>query len=72
MSDVVSFRVPRKLRAKMKKYPIDWSSEVGRFLEERVRGLELLELLDEIEKRASQRKVQVDSTTLIREDREKL
>ncbi len=72
MSDVVSFRVPRKLRAKMKKYPIDWSSEVRRFLEERVRGLELLELLDEIEKRASQRKVQVDSTTLIREDREKL
>ena len=72
MSDVVSFRVPRKLRAKMKKYPIDWSSEVRRFLEERVRGLELLELLDEIEKRASQRKVQVVSTSLIREDREKL
>ncbi len=71
MSDVVSFRVPKKLRAKMKKYPIDWSSEVRRFLEERVRGLELLELLDEIEKRASERKVQVDSTILIREDREK-
>lgn len=72
MSDVVSFRVPKKLRAKMKKYPIDWSSEIRRFLEERVRGLELLELLDEIEKRATERKVQVDSTTLIREDREKL
>ena len=70
MSEVVSIRVPRELKEKMKKYPIDWSSEIRRFIEERVRALELLEVLDEIERRAVKRMVRVNSVKLIRESRE--
>jgi hypothetical protein len=71
LSDVISIRVSKELKERMKKYPIDWSREVRRFLEERVRVLELLEIVDEIEKRAAKRRTQIDSTLLIREEREK-
>ena len=70
MSDVVSVRVPKELKGKMKKYHVDWSREVRRFLEERVRILEFLEILDNIEKKAGKRKTRVDSAKLIRETRE--
>ncbi|MET1159546.1 MAG: hypothetical protein ABWW65_01160 [Thermoprotei archaeon] len=70
MSEVVSVRVPRELKEKMKKYRIDWSSEIRRFIEERIKSLELLEILDEIEERAGRRRTRVDSTKLIRETRE--
>ncbi len=70
MSEVVSVRVPRELKEKMKRYRIDWSEEIRRFIEERIRLLELLEVLDEVEGRARKRRVRVDSTMLIRELRE--
>jgi hypothetical protein len=70
LSDVISVRVPRKLKEKMKKYPIDWSSEVRGFIEERIRVLELLEILDTIEEKTGKRKTRVDSVELIREARE--
>ncbi|MCE4611688.1 MAG: CopG family transcriptional regulator [Desulfurococcales archaeon] len=71
MSDVVSIRVPRELKEKMKKYNIDWSREIRRFIEERVKTLELLEVLEDIERKAKGRKVRVNSVSLIREEREK-
>ncbi len=70
VSDVVSVRVPKELKEKMKKYRVDWSKEVRRFLEERVRILEFLEILDNIEKKAKNRRTRVDSVKLIREMRE--
>lgn len=70
MSDVISVRVPRELKEKMRRYRVDWGEEVRRFLEGRVSALELLELLDDIERRCRRRRVRVDSAKLIREARE--
>lgn len=69
MSSTFAVRIPRKLRERMKRVGAEWSGEVRRFLEERVRMLELIEDLDEIEAKARRRGVRVDSTLLIREDR---
>ncbi len=71
MSDIVSVRVPRELKEKMRRYRIDWSEEIRKFLEERVRVLEFLETLDDIENKARKRRTRVDSVKLIREAREK-
>ncbi len=72
MSEVLSIRIPKELKEKMRKYSfVNWSEEIRRFIEERVKMLELLEVLDHIEEEARKRKVKVDSTILIREDREK-
>jgi len=63
-------QVPKEIKKKMKRYNIDWSKEIRTFIEERVRALELLEVLDGVEKNAGERKMRVDSTVLIRESRE--
>jgi hypothetical protein len=70
LSDVVSVRVPRELKEKMKKYRVDWSREIRGFIEERVRILEFLEMLDSIEEKAERRRTRVDSAKIIRESRE--
>jgi hypothetical protein len=70
VSDIVSVRVPRELKEKMKKYNIDWSREMRRFIEDRIRVLEFLEMLKAIEKKAGRRRVKVGSVRLIREMRE--
>jgi hypothetical protein len=70
VSEVVSIRVPKELRDKMRKYNVDWSEEIRRFIEERIKNLELLEILDNIEGRAARRRVAVDSVKLLREARE--
>jgi hypothetical protein len=71
MSATITIRVPRALKEKMKQNPAEWSEEVRNFIEERVRNLELQKTLKEIEPRAEKRPVKVDSTILIREDRER-
>lgn len=63
-------QVPKEIKKKMKRYNINWSKEIRTFIEERVRALELLEVLDSVEKNARERKMRVDSTVLIRESRE--
>jgi uncharacterized protein with von Willebrand factor type A (vWA) domain len=68
-SDVISIRIPRELREKMKRFNIDWSAEIRRFIEERVKLLELAEFVRELEVKARGRRVKVDSTLLIREAR---
>ncbi len=70
MSDVISVRVSRELKEKMKKYRVNWSSEIRRFIEERIKTLEFLDLLDSIEEKARRRRTMIDSTVLIREERE--
>ncbi len=51
MSVTVSFRIPKELKEKMKRLRsrVNWSEEVRRFLEERVRELEQLEAIKELE-----------------------
>jgi len=71
VSSTFTVRVPKKLKEKMRKYPVEWSEEVRRFIEARVRQLELAETIRNVGKKAEGRKVTVDSTGLIREDRER-
>ncbi len=69
-SDVILVRVPKELKEKMRRYGIDWSKEISKFLEERIRALELLEVLNSIEEKAKNRRTRVNSTKIIREARE--
>jgi hypothetical protein len=55
----------------MEKNPTEWGQEVRDFLEERVKQIELIKALQEIESRAERRETEADSTILIREDRER-
>ena len=71
MSSTFTVRIPRELKEKMKKLPVEWSEEVRRFIEEKVKRLELMGAIEEIELRAEKRRLRVDSAKLIREDRER-
>ena len=71
MSTTFSIRIPRELKEKIEQNPADWSQEVRDFLSERIKQIELMKTLQEIESRAEKRKTKVDSTILIREDRER-
>ena len=71
MSSTFTVRIPRELKEKMKRFPVEWSEEVRRFIEEKVKRLELMEAIEEIELRAEKRRLRVDSARLIREDRER-
>jgi len=71
MSTTITIRIPRELKEKMKENPQEWSEEVRAFIEERVRNLELQKTLEEIGVRAEKRRVKIDSTAFIREDRER-
>ena len=55
----------------MKNTKVEWSEEIREFIETRINCLELSEAVDEIAKRAERRTIKIDSTTLIREDRER-
>jgi hypothetical protein len=71
LSTTFSIRIPCALKKKMEKNPAEWSQEIRRFLEEKVKQLELLKTLSEVEARAEKRKTKTDSAVLIREDRER-
>ncbi|MGD6807191.1 MAG: hypothetical protein ACQCN4_09560 [Candidatus Bathyarchaeia archaeon] len=71
MSETFSVRIPRELKEKLEKNPADWSQEVRNFLAERVKQRELLAILKEIDAQPQRRKTKIDSTALIREDRER-
>jgi predicted transcriptional regulator len=71
MSSTFTVRIPQELKKKMKELPAEWSREVRIFIEERVKHLELIKTIEEIQLRAKKRQLTVDSTTLIREDRER-
>jgi hypothetical protein len=71
MSETFSVRIPRELKEKIDQNPADWSQEVRNFLTERVKQLELLKILQQLDSQPNTRKTKVDSTLLIREDRER-
>ena len=58
MSAVLSIRIRKELREKMKKYQVDWRKEIEQFIENRIRELEseerkkkLVELLESMEEK---------------------
>ncbi len=75
MSEVVSFKVKREVKEKMLKYSkvVNWSEELRRFVEERIRELEALEnirkVINELEK-ASWSVPKGFSVRSVREDRD--
>jgi len=71
MSTTITIRIPRELKEKMKQNPAQWSEEVRKFIEERIKILELQKTIQEIEPRAEKRQTKIDSTIVIREDRER-
>ena len=71
ISVVVHIRVPRRVKEKLEEYGVNISEEVRRFLEARLRQIELEKILDEIEEELAEAPQVSDSTRLIREDREK-
>ncbi len=71
MSSTYTIRIPRDLKEKMEKNSEEWSQEIRNFLEERVKQIELIKTIQQIESRAEKRKTKADSTILIRESRER-
>ncbi len=71
MSETFSVRIPKELKEKIEQNPADWSQEVRNFLAERVKQMELLKVLEELDRQPNKRKTKTDSVTLIREDRER-
>jgi DNA-binding SARP family transcriptional activator len=71
MSETFSIRIPKELKEKIKKNQADWSQEVREFLTERVKQIELIKTIEELEAQPEKRKTKTDSTALIREDRER-
>jgi hypothetical protein len=71
MSETFSVRIPRELKEKIDQNPAEWSQEVRDFLAERVKQKELLAILKELDAEPEKRKTEIDSTALIREDRER-
>ncbi len=71
MSDVLTIRVPKDLKERMRRLDNSWSEEIRDFIEERIRQLELAELIEETTKNPSRPRTRIDSTHLIREDRER-
>ncbi len=69
-SEILTIRVPKELKEKMRKLNINWSEEIRLFIERKIRSHELLQALTEIRCKAKERRVSVDSVKLIREDRE--
>ena len=75
MSEVVSFKVRRGIKRKMDAYKdkVNWSEELRRFVEERIRELEAQEniarVVEEL-KRASWRAERGTAARLIRWDRD--
>jgi hypothetical protein len=55
----------------MKNTKIEWGEEIREFIETRINCIELSEAVDEVAERAEKRTTKIDSTTLIREDRER-
>ena len=71
MSSTYTIRIPRDLKEKMKENPAEWSMEIRNFLEERVKQIELIKTIQQIDSKAKKRHIKTDSTLLIRENRER-
>lgn len=71
MSSTYTIRISREIKDRMRKLDVEWSAEVRGFIEERVKHLELVKAIEEAGSRAAKRRAKVDSTSLIRKDRER-
>ncbi len=70
--EIVSFRVPKKLKEKMKEVDVNWSEEVRGFIERKVKEYMRKKALDEIETMLSGLPLAKKGTaeSYVREDRD--
>ena len=71
MSSTYTIRLPEELKEKMREADVVWSEEIRAFIEQRINSLRLIEVIDEVGERSEERVLNIDSTILIREDRER-
>jgi len=69
MSVTFTIRIPRELEERMRRLPVEWSEEIRLFIEERVKQLEFMRIIEDLELRSKRRGLRADSARLIREDR---
>lgn len=75
MSEVVSFKVKREIKRKMEAYRdrVNWSEELRRFVEERIKQIEAEETMRrvvELLRKASWRATPGTAVSYVREDRD--
>jgi hypothetical protein len=70
MTDVITFRVSRETKKFMEEMNINWSEELRKYIDARIRSFRLHRALPQIYKTANKIKVKGDSAVLIREDRD--
>ena len=59
MSATFTIRIPRDLKERMKRLPVKWSEEIRLFIEERVKHLELMRIIEDVELKSERRKLRV-------------
>lgn len=63
-------RVPYEVKARMSEIDLNWSGDIRKCIEMKLKTLELLKALKKVERDARKIRVKGDSTSLIREDRD--
>jgi len=71
MQEVLSIRIPKELKEKMKEYSgVDWKEVVIESIEEKIKQLEVEKILKEIEEMNKKLEIsEIPAWKLIREDR---
>ena len=69
MSSVITIRVPKDIKALMKESDINWSEDIRRYIEARAKSIRLNKFLKTL-KPVKLKEGSIDSTLLIREDRD--
>jgi hypothetical protein len=70
MSEIITIRVPKNVKALMQESDINWSEDIRHYIESRAKSLRLHKLLKYMKPVKTTGKNQIDSTLLIREDRD--
>lgn len=70
MTEVITLRVSTETKKLMKEIDVNWSEELRKYIEARIKSFKLHKMLPLIYKNADKIKVNGDSTILVREDRD--
>lgn len=70
MSEIITLRVSDETKQLMDEIDLNWSEELRKYIEGRIKSFRLHKLLPGIYKAAGRIRVKGDSTKLIREDRD--
>jgi hypothetical protein len=69
-SEVITIRVPKGTKARMRRIHVNWSEDIREHIEDRVRASKLLSLLTELQKSSKRIRIHGDSAEIIRHYRD--